>query len=539
MILCFMNPAVVRTAAQEAREFFDGHPREPLFPLVPNDSYVRACECPFCEKWVLEPPGTRGYVSELTWRFVNAVAREVAKTHPDRLVGSLAYARQAAPPKTVERLEPNVAVMHCKQRLMHWNAEYKKQSRTFIRRWTELRPRAQYVWEYYNRRSRAEGLSYMPMLAPHAIAEDLKWLKRYSSGEFLEAENDPTHRKVMRVGMFHLNVYVTARFYWDPDQDVDALLDEYYSLFYGPAAAPMKRFFCRLEALWTGQEARRLEENAEGDFSKNVNPWKVIYALPEVKKLFAMLDEAAESAAGQAPYAQRVAFMQSEYRPMLPLAQFAQGKQAERFARCPRTSRAPVFDGKLDDAAWRLLREPLDMVEQYAGVPPKQKTHWWLTRDEASLYLAVRAFEEELSHLRTECRERDESGIWFDDAIEIFLDPTAERERAYHFIISAAGVVWDAGSHGARRKRIEWNSGLRAAAGREENAWTLEIAIPFRDLGGAAKAGATWAVNVNRDRVCLPKVSIQAAKKACRHSAWSPTFGRSFTPERFGTVEFE
>ena len=45
-----------------------------------------------------------------------------------------------------------------------------------------------------------------------------------------------------------LNSYVTARLYWDVDQDVDAILEEYYKLFYGPARNEMKAFHEYVEA---------------------------------------------------------------------------------------------------------------------------------------------------------------------------------------------------------------------------------------------------------------------------------------------------
>ena len=45
-------------------------------------------------------------------------------------------------------------------------------------------------------------------------------------------------------------MYVTARLYWDADQDVDALLKEYYEKYYGPAAKEMKAFIEFSEANW-------------------------------------------------------------------------------------------------------------------------------------------------------------------------------------------------------------------------------------------------------------------------------------------------
>ena len=60
------------------------------------------------------------------------------------------------------------------------------------------------------------------------------------------------------LGVTLLNLYVEAQFLWNADQDVDRLLDEYYTLFYGPAAAEMKSFVDYGEANWM-----YLDKNAE------------------------------------------------------------------------------------------------------------------------------------------------------------------------------------------------------------------------------------------------------------------------------------
>jgi hypothetical protein len=47
-----------------------------------------------------------------------------------------------------------------------------------------------------------------------------------------------------------LNVYLTTRLWWEAGLDANALLDEYYTKFYGPAADEMKTFVEYCEANW-------------------------------------------------------------------------------------------------------------------------------------------------------------------------------------------------------------------------------------------------------------------------------------------------
>jgi hypothetical protein len=46
-----------------------------------------------------------------------------------------------------------------------------------------------------------------------------------------------------------LEQYVMAKIWDDPSIDVDATIDEFFKLYFGPAAEPMERFYLRLEQI--------------------------------------------------------------------------------------------------------------------------------------------------------------------------------------------------------------------------------------------------------------------------------------------------
>src|SRR5262249_44554519 len=46
-----------------------------------------------------------------------------------------------------------------------------------------------------------------------------------------------------------LNYYVVARLHWNPEQDVDAIVDDYCKAGFGPAAKSVRKYFDGLEAL--------------------------------------------------------------------------------------------------------------------------------------------------------------------------------------------------------------------------------------------------------------------------------------------------
>jgi hypothetical protein len=47
-----------------------------------------------------------------------------------------------------------------------------------------------------------------------------------------------------------LNLFFRGQLMWDPDADVGALLEEFYGNFYGPAAAPMRRYWQAIFDAW-------------------------------------------------------------------------------------------------------------------------------------------------------------------------------------------------------------------------------------------------------------------------------------------------
>jgi hypothetical protein len=47
-----------------------------------------------------------------------------------------------------------------------------------------------------------------------------------------------------------LNLHIRGRLMWNPDEDVDALLAEFYPKFYGPAAEPMRAYWTAIYDAW-------------------------------------------------------------------------------------------------------------------------------------------------------------------------------------------------------------------------------------------------------------------------------------------------
>jgi len=193
-----------------------------------------------------------------------------------------------------------------------------------------------------------------------------------------------------------------------------------------------------------------------------------------------------------------------------------------RTASCRRIAAPPKIDGTLDEPEWKRDPDLKDFVVSSMDRKPSVQTHGWVACDATNLYLAVRCFEPDLEGLRVRTKHRD-GPTFKDDSIELFLDMDLDRETYYQIVVNAGGVVYDGLVFDS-----SWNGVFQQAAGREEDAWTLEMAIPWKTLAAAAPtAGAKMGLELVRTRARTWEIQ-----------QWAPTGGGNHSPKMFGTLEF-
>ncbi len=308
--LCLSNPAVADQWVKEICEYFDQHPEQKYYPLAPEDGMVKICECPRCQAQVVPSMGDTGKFSDYVWRFVNTVAKGVAAKHPDRYVGCLAYESYLEPPSRIEKLEPNVAVMLCKSRGAFTNREYQKRLYKSVKEWSQ-RTRNIFFWEYYL----YTWLPWreMPVFYPHLISQDLRTLRDFGKGEFIESESwgsnggvpESMRGHICFPGTQHLNLYVTAKALWNSRMDVDNLLDEYYTQFYGTAGVEMRTFWTTAETLWMSEKA------VAGGIGSGDNPTDR-YKSSDIANLCKLLSDGLAKVEDGSVFARRIRLVQTE-----------------------------------------------------------------------------------------------------------------------------------------------------------------------------------------------------------------------------------
>ena len=254
--LCYTHPKLVETVSQMARDFFDGRQNAPegweavgnYFAVAPDDNN-RFCECSACQALLAAGRDRRtgmfssGTVSEYFYSFVNAVAREVRKTHPDKYIATLAYWDYAYPPRNFT-IEPNVSVAPCLHTCMYAiHREIRQNDMALYYQWLKQAKAPVYLWNYYHHPMEAAligNFTCFPNVMVHTTADTMRMFIRDGiRGIFVCGEQDM------------LEAYIIAKIWDNPDLDIDVALDEFFRLYFGRAEKPMKKFYLELERIAT------------------------------------------------------------------------------------------------------------------------------------------------------------------------------------------------------------------------------------------------------------------------------------------------
>ena len=233
---CESNPNVLRLTVEYARNWFDTHPNVDSFS-VGMDDISHLCSCENCRAMDPHPDSyEKRQFSDRHYKFVNALAREIAKTHLDRYIGTLIYAIARQLPETVPKLEDNVFGFITETSALWWQEGRKQADHELTAEWAK---RCKHLsrYDYY-------GMgTFCPRVYPHAIAEQIKFDKSLGmEGMYTEVYTFLPHTAPM--------IWAFAKLQWDSTLDIDELLWDFYSKMYGPAAPIMKQYFDLLEESW-------------------------------------------------------------------------------------------------------------------------------------------------------------------------------------------------------------------------------------------------------------------------------------------------
>ncbi|MBU0477154.1 DUF4838 domain-containing protein [bacterium] len=272
--LCYSEKGVFEETIKDIEAYFSGKPVQSRIPfistlhnkynkgwspygaygdtftLLPHDSYhLAACHCKKCRSLTDDKASFESRHSKLIWNFVARVGKEIEKKFPEKKLTCLAYLTFTEIPEGLKKLPDNIIVGICPYKTCEIynlikHEEYNKYL-NLVKRWHRMISNSLIYYIHYLPRmlgvlggtSQAGIPSYMP----HFLSKYFRDIAKYGKYVFIEEDRDG-------IILEHLNRYIIYKLLWNPELDIDVLIDDYLQNFYGPAATYIGKILKSIES---------------------------------------------------------------------------------------------------------------------------------------------------------------------------------------------------------------------------------------------------------------------------------------------------
>ena len=273
--LCLSNPSVVQLCKDNLRKIIKKNPQYHVYSIAQND-HGKPCQCKKCQALVEKYGGESGAI---IW-FVNQIAASLESEFPDKLFGTFAYSYSRKAPSNIYPRK-NVLIRLCTSHCCESHPlDRCKNNESFINdisQWSKLTSSIS-IWDYV--------VSFRQYLLPFP---NIKILQK----------NIQTYRKykacgVMNEGVYNtpggdfyeLRAYLLAKLLWNPDIDVDAVVDDFMKGYYQNAAPFMKSYYELVQNLAT----------QDIHFRHTFNDAKKVYSSDFISSSLSLLTKAEKAA---------------------------------------------------------------------------------------------------------------------------------------------------------------------------------------------------------------------------------------------------
>ena len=284
---CWSNPASVKIAVENILEQIKIQSRKaPVYSinLDVNDN-GGCCQCAECMKHVPKQRSCIGSVnySNLYWKWINEIAKEVTKVYPGVYFNCLAYREVIEPPDF--KLHPNVIPQICRELTASLDPNVKPQIENLFKAWSK-KASVIFLWDYEYGTTRY----LFPRVYFHRQAELFRMVYRYHvRGVFTECWDC--------TGLEGPKHYLNAKLFWDINTDVDQAIREWCEAAVGKKAAPyLEKYFLFWEEYFQRKEimATNWFSSAPATYMQLREQGTYTYALRrgEMAKLRALMEKA-------------------------------------------------------------------------------------------------------------------------------------------------------------------------------------------------------------------------------------------------------
>lgn len=202
---------------------------------------------------------------------------------------------------------------------------------------------------------------------------------------------------------------------------------------------------------------------------------------------------------------------------------------------CKQVTTAPTIDGRLDDPAWTGVGgvQPADFFAVGTPQPTRPDISMAIGYDDENFYFAYE-YKGDVSHIDRNPPDRDSREVYSGTCVQLLLDADCSEREYNNFAATPCGGMAEELRHYDTfvghfiRSHTEWNAEWDAAGKVREDGYSLEMAIPWKELGKVPTAGDIWRMNVV-DR------SLDGEKRAYV-SSWSSAESAFDLPRRLGLL---
>ncbi|HPC29765.1 MAG TPA: DUF4838 domain-containing protein, partial [bacterium] len=195
------------------------------------------------DKYFMTPSMTDAFME-----FYNNVADILMKKYPESKakIGFLAYSNITIPPvRDITAKEPLVAYLapididpiHGMDDI---ESPQKQEYKDMLYKWAKVMQGRVVIYDY------DQGMLVWRDIPNPSIAAVRQDIKHYRNAGILGVDTESR-------GAFattFINLYIRGRLMWNPDEDVDKLIEEFYPAFYGPMSGPMSQYWNAIFRAW-------------------------------------------------------------------------------------------------------------------------------------------------------------------------------------------------------------------------------------------------------------------------------------------------
>ncbi len=180
---------------------------------------------------------------------------------------------------------------------------------------------------------------------------------------------------------------------------------------------------------------------------------------------------------------------------------FAQTKQIEAV----RTNQSFKIDGHLDEPEWQMAPIATNFITNSPvfGQPSTKKSIVKILYDNNAIYVGAYLYDS-IKNIRRQFTSRDVLDRQDADLFTVGFDTYHDRQNAFIFRVSAAGVQGDAkesqngSSNGGVVYDATWDAVWESKVSIKKDGWVVEIKIPFSAIRFPTKDLQDWGINFAR-----------------------------------------